>query len=100
MPSIKENRDPIEVWLRQIRSSQITCTVYWLNETSNDYYVESQSMRGAQREITAWIVEHGYEPLGRWTTEGESGGETMRRFKRPGLERPLMNAPKFTRPLT
>ena len=44
-------------------------------------------MRGAQREITRWLIEQGYKPDGRWTTEAEDDridygpSETWRRFK-------------------
>ena len=43
--------------------------------------------RGAQREITGWLIAQGYKPDGRWTTEAEDDridygpSETWRRFK-------------------
>ena len=49
--------------------------------------VASLSMRGAQREITGWLLKWGYKPDGRWTTEEEDDqvdygpSETVRRFK-------------------
>jgi hypothetical protein len=43
-------------------------------------------MRGAQREITGYLISRGYKPDGRWTTEAEDEvdygpSETWRRFK-------------------
>ena len=35
------------------------------------------SIRGAEREITAWLLSQGYRPAGRWQTEAEDGGNAM-----------------------
>jgi hypothetical protein len=55
-------------------------------------------MRGAQREMTGWLIRQGYTPVGRWSTEADNsdsdlgmGGfhpdttECMRQFK-PGMD--------------
>jgi len=44
-------------------------------------------MRGAQREVTADLINNGYSPIGRWQTEAkDSDGEateTVRLFRLP-----------------
>jgi hypothetical protein len=69
---------PIEVWLRQ-QNMQITCMVVREDETTYELGVDSLSMRGAQREMTGWLIKEGYEPIGRWQVESDD--ETWRRFK-------------------
>jgi hypothetical protein len=74
---------PVEVWLTQ-RNIEITCMIVFEDESADNPSVESLSMRGAQREMTSYLLAHGYEPAGRWETEtGEEGGgtETVRRFR-------------------
>src|SRR5260370_2130175 len=95
--TLDQNASPVEVWLSK-RNLNITCRVVYDNEAVSEVPVRSLSMRGAQREITGWLIDQGYEPVGRWSTEEEHGFETMRRFRRPGLKRPLMPNPgEFTR---
>ena len=44
-------------------------------------------MRGAQREITGYLITEGYSPVGRWEAEAEPDDgvdgyvETVRKFK-------------------
>jgi hypothetical protein len=72
----------------------IACKVVYEDESTDEYdadFVNSLSMRGAQREITGHFITEGYQPVGRWTTEAVSDGrgdlamgdpiETWRRFK-------------------
>jgi hypothetical protein len=76
---------PIEVWLTKT-NIQVTCRVIFEDETDSELRVDSLSMRGAQREMTAWLLSRGYEPAGRWlyeTEEGDLGEESVRKF-RPG----------------
>ncbi len=76
---------PVEVWLTQT-NMEITGQLVFEDESARVVHVESLSMRGAQRETTAWLIDLGYEPAGRWGTEYESerdGIEVVRRF-RPG----------------
>ena len=69
---------PVEIWLTQ-KNMEITCMVVFDDETTESIEVESLSMRGAQREITGYLLGQGYEPSGRWSFEQE--GETVRQFK-------------------
>ena len=80
---------PIEVWLSQPHL-QISCRIVYEDERTDSLIVESLSMRGAQREVTGFLMDHGYTPAGRWELEqileGDREGvaaETSRRF-RPG----------------
>jgi hypothetical protein len=79
---------PIEVWLSQA-NTEITCTVVLEDERTSTLDVTSLSMRGAQREITGYLIGHGYTPVGRWEVEAENDNgygvkeavETSRKFK-------------------
>lgn len=73
-----EGSGPFEVWLTK-QNIQITCRIFYEDETSTDLEVESLSMRGAQREITSWLIARGLEPAGRW--ESEDDRECSRRFR-------------------
>jgi hypothetical protein len=85
--------EPIEVWLTQ-SNLEVTCLVVLEDESTTNLDVDSLSIRGAQREITGWLISKGYEPVGRWEqeTDGrlEGLGESSRRF-RPAKPSP----PKF-----
>jgi len=59
---------PIEVWLRQDNMA-IACMVVREDESTAELEIHSLSMRGAQREITGFLVGKGYEPVGRWHGE-------------------------------
>jgi hypothetical protein len=83
MTDIKSNAKPIEVWLSQ-PNIEITCRVVFEDESADELSVGSLSMRGAQREMTSWLIGQGYEPSGRWSDEDGEGRETMRRFRRTG----------------
>lgn len=82
--STTEKPSPIEVWLTQ-RNMEIQCAVVHEDEsTDHTLGVDSLSMRGAQREITGYLIDQGYAPVGRWETEANDHGnpvETVRRFK-------------------
>ena len=74
---------PLEVWLRQ-DNIEVTCMVVQEDETTFGLNVDSLSMRGAQREITGYLIGDGDEPAGRWQVESngdESDAETVRRFR-------------------
>jgi hypothetical protein len=98
MGDLDTNRQPIEVWLVK-RNIAVNCRFVFEDETATERPVQSLSMRGAQREITAWLISRGYEPAGRWSTEEPNGLETMRHFRRPLLQRPLAPDLHMTRPL-
>jgi hypothetical protein len=73
--------EPIEVWLRQ-DNMKVDCWIVYDDEaTDEDIPIKSLSMRGAQREITGYLIAEGYEPVGRWSTEDEDGRETVRQFR-------------------
>jgi hypothetical protein len=65
----------------------VTCQVVHEDESTEALDVDSLSMRGAQREITGYLISQGYKPDGRWATEAEDdnvdygSSETWRRFK-------------------
>ena len=91
MSDTKERRPTaIEVWLSK-PNIEITCAIVHDDETTTSLSVDSLSMRGAQREITGYLISKGYVPAGRWETEhtgsdGYVGTETLecaRQFK-PG----------------
>lgn len=79
-----EKPSPIEVWLRQ-DNLLVTALVVREDETTYEMDVSSLSMRGAQREITGWLIDQGYTPVGRWETEANDSGigaiEASRKFK-------------------
>lgn len=95
----EDKREPIEVWLTR-RNIGITCRVIHEDESADELEVDSLSMRGAQREITAYFKAQGYEPVSRWETEYENARdgseETVRRF-RDAQPKPA-SAPKPPRP--
>jgi hypothetical protein len=84
---------PIEVWLSQA-SMKVRCTVVLEDETTSTLDVNSLSMRGAQKEMTGYLIEHGYTPIGDWEVEadsdnGDGGRETVeasRKFKLSVIE--------------
>jgi hypothetical protein len=75
-----EKPSPIEVWLRQ-RNLTVRCKVVYGGESTEELEIDSLSMRGAQREITGWLISQGYKPDGRWAAEARVDHETWRRFK-------------------
>jgi hypothetical protein len=84
---------PIEVWLSQGKMG-ITCTVVLEDERTGTLDVNALSIHGAQREITGYLIDHGYTPVGNWEVEADSdngyGGkdavETSRKFKLSVIE--------------
>lgn len=88
--SVNHHSSPIEVWLSQ-QNMSITCTVVYEDETIEEMDVDSLSVRGAEREISAFLIKEGYAPMGRWRTEAEGSdgpAEVSRRFKFGGDEEP------------
>ena len=60
---------PIEVWISQ-SNLEVTCRVVHEDETVDELEVRSLSRRGAQRELTGYLLEQGYQPAGRWRLRG------------------------------
>ena len=63
---------------------EITATLYAEDETASELDVNSLSLRGAMREITAYMIRTGYRSVGRWETLDEDTltgtGEVSRAF--------------------
>jgi hypothetical protein len=77
MSTLSEPNGPIEVWLSK-PNMQVTCRIVFEDESASGLDMDSLSMRGAQREITAWLVARDYEPAGRWEAElTNDDGETL-----------------------
>lgn len=74
--------EPIEVWLSQ-PNIEVKCRIVHDDETTDELPIESLSMRGAQREITGYLIREGYRPFDRWeytTSPLDSSGESFRKF--------------------
>ena len=82
-----------EVWLTQ-KNLEIRCMVVREDETTEELdadQVDSLSLRGAQREMTGWMLATGYQPAGRWQdargpvpgggTWADEPTEVVRKFK-------------------
>ncbi len=53
---------------RVLDQLSVTCTVVH-DESTEILGGDAFSMRGAQREITGYLISQGYEPPGRWETQ-------------------------------
>lgn len=91
----KRQPGPIEVWLSKA-NIQVTCTIVREDETTTSLEVDSLSMRGAQREITGYLISLGYSPAGRWETEQQATDghftdalECVRNFKPESVTDPI-----------
>ena len=66
---------------------EINCMVVLEDESTQPQDIQSPSMRGAQREITGWLIGLGWEPAGRWevaeTADHHDAAEDVRQFRRP-----------------
>jgi hypothetical protein len=70
------------------KNIEIFCTLVFEDESVSYPTVSSVSLRGAQRQITGWLVAHGYMPIGRWSEgdlDGDGYTEWTRAFK-PGTD--------------
>lgn len=81
----QEQGSPVEVWLRRSGNLALDCTVFFDDESSHELDVDSLSMRGAQREMTGYLLRQGYAPAGRWDVEARDPDgdvlESSRKFK-------------------
>jgi hypothetical protein len=92
---------PIEVWLSRT-NMEITCTVVLEDERTSTLDVNSRSIRGAEREITGYLIAHGYTPVGDWDAEADgdngNGGkqtvEASRKFKLSVIEFERVQVPE------
>jgi hypothetical protein len=89
--------EAIEVCLSQ-RDLEVTCRIVFGDGSAVGVGVDSLSIAGAQREMTMWLMEQGYEPAGRWNTGDGTGHETARMFRHPDRQAPAAVFPAL-RPL-
>jgi len=78
--SVETTTQPIEVWLSQPHL-EITCRIVFPDGTAIAVGVDALSLRDAQREMTAWLIERGYEPADRWSTHNEKDRRAVRTFR-------------------
>ena len=77
----------VEVWLSWINAEMdIRVRYVRADESTREEIAESVSMRGAQREVSGQMIAAGWEPVSRWMTERDEGGEAVECFRtfRPG----------------
>jgi len=67
---VETTTKPIEVRLSRPQL-EITCRIVLPDGTAIAVGIDALSLRGAQREMTAWLVEQGCEPVGPWSTQDE-----------------------------
>ncbi len=68
------------------KNIEITGTLVFEDESASYPDITSLSVRGAQRELTGWLVSCGYIPAGRWSEENhdDDGFSEWTRAFRPG----------------
>ncbi|HUF99715.1 MAG TPA: hypothetical protein VMM60_16430 [Ilumatobacter sp.] len=85
MATKKELRfgSPIEVYVTFVRNEmQVRYRVVKFDESTHEGECDSASIRGAQREVTGWLIAEGYAPAGRWQADdGTEDVESYRLFK-------------------
>lgn len=69
-----------QVWLTR-PDGKLKCKVTFDNSTYADYEIKSQSLRGAEREITGWMIKQGFRPSGDWQGTLQTG-TTIRQFEK------------------
>jgi hypothetical protein len=62
---------------------EVTCRVVHEDESVEEWNIDSLSVRGAEREITGYLIEQGHRPVGRWHVEDTEGFEASRKFAPP-----------------
>lgn len=83
MTNTKERRPQALQAILTRKNIEITCTLIFEDESASYPGVQSVSIRGAQREITGWLVEHGYAPAGRWSDEAVEDADGYFEWVRP-----------------
>jgi hypothetical protein len=70
------------------KNIEITGTLVFEDESASYPDIRSLSVRGAQRELTGWLVSCGYIPAGRWSEEShdDDGFSEWTRAFRPGQD--------------
>jgi hypothetical protein len=77
---VETTTKPIEVLLSRPRL-EVTCRIVFPDGAAIAVGVDALSILGAQHEMTAWLVEQGYEPTGRWSTQDENDRQAARTFR-------------------
>lgn len=72
---------PIEVLLSRPHL-EVTCRIVFPDGTAIAVGVDALSLRAAQREMTGWLIERGYQPAGQWSTQQEAARRAARTFRR------------------
>jgi hypothetical protein len=80
--TVETTTKPIEVLLSRPHL-EVTCRIVFPDGTAIAVGVVALSLRAAQREMTAWLIERGYEPAGQWSTKHEAERRAARTFRRP-----------------
>jgi len=78
---VETTTKPVEVLLSR-PLLEVTCRILFPNGTAIAVGVDALSLRGAQHEMTAWLIEQGYEPAGDWSTRNENDRRAARTFRR------------------
>jgi len=95
MTTMETTTKPIEVRLNRPHL-EVTCRIVFPDGAAIAVGVDAASIRGAQREMTAWLTEQGYEPAGRWSTGDESDRQAARTFRHQGPSLGLPGPPPGT----
>jgi len=77
--TVETTTKPIEVRLSRPHL-EVTCRIVFSDGTAIAVGVDALSFRGAQHEMTAWLIEQGYEPAGCWSSQDENGRQAARTF--------------------
>jgi hypothetical protein len=90
--SVETATKPIEVRLSRPHL-EVTCQVLFPDGTAIAVGVDALSIQGAQHEMTAWLIEQGYEPAGCWSTPDENDRQAARTFRRQDPGSALLGPP-------
>jgi hypothetical protein len=90
--SVETTTKPIEVRLSRPHL-EVSCRILFPDGTAVAVGVDALSIRGAQHEMTAWLIEQGYEPAGCWSTQDENDRQAARTFRRQDRGSALLGPP-------
>jgi hypothetical protein len=90
--SVETTTKPIEVRLSRPHL-EVSCRILFPDGTAVAVGVDALSIRGAQHEMTAWLIEQGYEPAGCWSTQDENDRQAARTFRRQDPRSALLGPP-------
>jgi len=78
--SVETTTKPIEVRLSRPHL-EVTCRIVFPDGTAIAVGVDALSILDAQHEMTAWLIEQGYEPAGCWSTQNQNDRQAARTFR-------------------